>query len=91
MEVFFYVRLSDARRRTVDVLSSVAGVIVFGLMAVQGARFVPFMIATGETGEDLDAPLWPFMAILSACAAVMVARVFSNPASVGHDGSAAGS
>lgn len=79
MEVF-YLRLPDARRRTVDVLASVAGIIVFGLMAVQGARFVPFMIATGETGEALDLPLWPFMGLLSACAAVMAARVFANPA-----------
>ncbi len=83
MEVF-YIRLSSARRRRVDVLASVAGVIVFGLMAVQGARFVPFMIRTGETGEDLDLPLWPFMGFLSACAFVMVARVFANPAAVEH-------
>ena len=40
MEVL-YVRLSGARRRSVDVLASVSGIIVFGLMAVQGARFVP--------------------------------------------------
>ena len=79
MEVF-YLRLSPKHRRNVDVLTSVAGVIVFGLMAVQGARFVPFMIGTGETGEDLELPLWPFMGVLSACAFVMVARVFANPA-----------
>ena len=76
----FYIRLSSARRRKVDVLASVAGIVVFGLMGVQGARFVPFMIGTGETGEDLDLPLWPFMGFLSACAFVMVARVFANPA-----------
>ncbi len=81
MEVF-YIRLSSARRRGVDVLASVAGIVVFGLMAVQGARFVPFMIGTGETGEDLDVPLWPFMGFLSVCAFVMVARVFANPAGV---------
>lgn len=79
MEVF-YLRLPAARRRIVDVLASVAGVVVFALMAVQAARFVPFMIATGETGEALDAPLWPFMALVAACAAVMAARVFGNPA-----------
>ena len=79
MEVF-YIRLSSVWRRGVDVLASVAGIVVFGLMAVQGARFVPFMIGTGETGEDLDLPLWPFMGFISACAVVMVARVFANPA-----------
>ena len=81
MEVF-YIRLSHARRRGVDVLASVAGIVVFGLMGVQGVRFVPFMIGTGETGEDLDLPLWPFMGFLSACAFVMAARVFANPAGV---------
>jgi TRAP-type C4-dicarboxylate transport system permease small subunit len=81
MEVF-YIRLSSARRRGVDVVSSVAGIIVFGLMAVQGARFVPFMFGTGETGEDLNLPLWPFMGFLSVCALVMVARIFANPAGV---------
>ncbi len=81
MEVF-YIRLSSTRRRRVDVLTSVAGIIVFGLMAVQGAAFVPFMIGTGETGEDLNLPLWPFMGFLSICAFVMAARVFANPAGV---------
>jgi TRAP-type C4-dicarboxylate transport system permease small subunit len=84
MEVF-YIRLSRERRRGVDVLASVAGIVVFGLMAVQGARFVPFMFTTGETGEDLNLPLWPFMSFLSACAFVMVARVFANPAGVEDD------
>ena len=81
MEVF-YVRMSSRRQQLVDVLSAVSAIIVLGLMSVQAAWFVPFMIRTGETGEDLDLPLWPFMAFLSFCAAVMVIRVFANPASV---------
>jgi TRAP-type C4-dicarboxylate transport system permease small subunit len=80
MEVF-YDRFTTRTRRWADVLSSVSGVIFFGFMAVQAALFVPFMIQTGETGEDLDFVLWPFMGIVSFCAFVMVARVFSNPAS----------
>jgi TRAP-type C4-dicarboxylate transport system permease small subunit len=81
MEVF-YVRMSSRRQQLVDVLSAVSAIIVLGLMSVQAAWFVPFMIRTGETGEDLEMPLWPFMAFLSFCAAVMVIRVFANPASV---------
>lgn len=81
MEVF-YTRFTAARRRMADVLSSVSGIIFFGLMAVQAARFVPFMIRTGETGEDWDFVLWPFMAVVSLCAVVMVARIFSNPEGV---------
>ena len=81
MEVL-YSRLSENRRRRADVLAAVAGIIVFGLMAVQGARFVPFMIGTEETGEDLRMQIWPFMTFLSLCALVLVARLFSNPAGV---------
>ena len=87
MEVF-YDRMFGIRRWAVDVLASLTGIIVFGLMAVQAARFVPFMIATGETGEDLELQIWPFMGILSVCAVVMAARVFSNPAGVGPYGDA---
>ena len=79
MEVF-YTRFTTRRRRMADVLSSVSGVLFFGFMAVQAARFVPFMIRTGETGEDWEFVLWPFMAVVSFCALVMAARVFSNPA-----------
>lgn len=78
MEVF-YSRFTEGKERIADTLSSVAGVVFFGMMGVQAARFVPFMIQTGETGEDLDLPLWPFMAILSFCAFVAAARIFSNP------------
>jgi hypothetical protein len=58
----------------------VAGIVFFGLMAVQGVRYVPFMIRTGETGEDLLLPIWPFMGFLAFCALVMAARLFANPA-----------
>ena len=85
MEVF-YDRLSGKRRWAVDALASVTGIIVFGLMAIQAARFVPFMIATGETGEDLELHIWPAMGLLSACAAVMAARVFANPPGIESDG-----
>ena len=81
MEVF-YSRFTITRRRMADVLSSLSGVIVFGFMTVQAVRFVPFMIQTGETGEDLEFVLWPFMGVVAFCALVMVARVFANPAGV---------
>ncbi len=79
MEVV-YERLTPARRRVVDVLSVVSGIVFFGMMAVQAARYVPFMIRTGETGEDLLWPLWPYMAFMALCGFVTVARLFANPA-----------
>jgi TRAP-type C4-dicarboxylate transport system permease small subunit len=89
MEVV-YDRFPPARRRFVDVLSVVSGVIFFGMMAVQAARYVPFMMRTGETGEDLLWPLWPYMAFMSFCGFVAVARLLVNPAPVSHAGDALG-
>lgn len=79
MEVF-YARVRAERRRALDVAASFAGIVFFGFMAVQGALYIPFMIRTNETGEDLLLPIWPFMVVLSVCATVTVARLFANPA-----------
>jgi TRAP-type C4-dicarboxylate transport system permease small subunit len=81
MEVF-YNRVGPPKRRRLDVLASVSGIVFFGLMAVQAVRYVPFMIRTGETGEDLLLPIWPFMGFLAICALVMAARLYANPAAV---------
>lgn len=79
MEIF-YARVSAERRRALDVVASLSGIVFFGFMAVQGLMYVPFMIRTNETGEDLLLPIWPFMVVLSLCALVTVARLFANPA-----------
>ena len=79
MEIF-YNRVAREKRRRLDVVAAVAGIVFFGLMTVQGARYVPFMIRTNETGEDLLLPIWPFMAFLAVCSLVMVLRLFANPA-----------
>jgi len=83
MEIF-YNKVTRAKRRRLDVVASVSGIVFFGLMAAQGARYVPFMIQTNETGEDLLLPIWPFMAILAFCSFVMVLRLFANPAAEEH-------
>jgi TRAP-type C4-dicarboxylate transport system permease small subunit len=79
MEIF-YVRVRAERRRWLDVLASLAGIVFFGFMAVQAFLYLPFMIRTNETGEDLLLPIWPFMVVLGVCALVTVARLFANPA-----------
>jgi TRAP-type C4-dicarboxylate transport system permease small subunit len=74
-----YERFPPGLKRSVDVLSAFAGVVFFGLMAFQAAAYVPFMMRTGETGEDLLWPLWPYMAFMSVCAALTVVRLIVNP------------
>jgi TRAP-type C4-dicarboxylate transport system permease small subunit len=85
-----YERFPSRLKRSVDVLSAFAGVVFFGLMAFQAAAYVPFMVRTGETGEDLLWPLWPYMAFMSMCAALTVVRLIANPSMAGsHAGEAA--
>jgi TRAP-type C4-dicarboxylate transport system permease small subunit len=79
-----YERFPPGLKRSVDVLSAFAGVVFFGLMAFQAAAYVPFMVRTGETGEDLLWPLWPYMAFMSVCAALTVVRLIANPSMSTH-------
>ncbi len=78
MEVF-YNRLQGKPRRVADVATGVAGILFFGLMGVQALRFTPYMAVTGETGEDLLLPVWPFMAYMGFCSLVLAARLIGNP------------
>ena len=78
MEVF-YNRLGRRPRIWADVATGVAGVLFFALMGIQALRFVPYMASTGETGEDLLLPVWPFMAYMGFCSLVLAARLIANP------------
>ncbi len=78
MEIF-YLRWPARLRVAADVLSAVAGIALFALLAAQSVAFTVYMAGTGETGEDLAAPLWPFMAFIGFCGAVFVARLIANP------------
>ena len=60
-------------------MAAAAGRGVLRLLMVQAWRFVPYMVRTGETGEELLVPVWPFMAVLGICAMVFVGRMLANP------------
>ena len=83
-----HTRLTGRRRQLADLLSALAGMIVFGALTAQSIRFVPYMATTWETGEDLMFPLWPFMAFMGICSLVFVARLLSNPKGTPLDGEA---
>ena len=85
MEVF-YDRLGRRARISADIATGVAGILFFGLMGIQALRFAPYMASTGETGEDLLLPVWPFMAYMGFCALVLVARLIANPSGEEHIG-----
>jgi len=87
MEIF-YLRLPPGARIAADVVSALAGIAFFGLMTVQALAFARYMARIGETGEDLAAPLWPFMVFIAVCGAVFVARLLANPTVARRTGAA---
>ena len=77
-----YDRLSPGWRSFADVLSALAGFVFFFLLTIQAFLFSHYMILTSETGEDLDAPLWPFMVFVGLCGIVFSARLLANPSAI---------
>ena len=75
----FYNRTRGAARGVADIASALSGIAVFGLLAAQAFAFVPYMARTGETGEELLIPVWPFMGFMGVCALVFVARLIADP------------
>jgi TRAP-type C4-dicarboxylate transport system permease small subunit len=88
MEIL-YLRFRPAWRMAADVLSALAGITTFGLLAVQAVVFARYMAGTGETGEDLNVRLWPFMIYIALCGVVFVARLIANPTVAPRDDSTA--
>lgn len=64
MEIL-YTRFKGGWRLVADSLCALTGMIVFGFMAVQSVRDIPFMIRTHEIGQESHVPLWPFRVFLA--------------------------
>lgn len=78
MEII-HARLPSRWRGIADVLSALAGFALFSLMSAQALVFARYMFLTTETGEDLNAQLWPFMVFVAVCGIVFCARLLTNP------------
>ena len=87
MEII-HARLSPRWRSVADVLSALAGFVFFSLLSAQALLFARYMYVTTETGEDLNAQLWPFMVFVAVCGIVFSARLLANPRAVPTDGGA---
>jgi len=80
-----YARMSARWRTIADVLSALAGFVFFALLSAQAVIFSRYMFTTSETGEDLIAPLWPFMVFVGICGAVFSMRLLANPCCIPRD------
>jgi TRAP-type transport system small permease protein len=59
-----YERFPRRVRAFADGISAVTGMIVFGMLAIQVSREIPYVIQTRETMQDLPIPIWPFKAVI---------------------------
>ena len=78
MEIL-HARLAPVWRNAADIASAAAAFIFLMLLGVQAVMFAYYMFLVDETGEDLNALLWPFMLYVACCGFVFTARVVSNP------------
>ena len=85
MEIL-HARFSPPWRLVSDVLSSIAGFVFFSLLSVQALVFARYMSLTGETGEDLNVPIWPFMVFVAICGLIFSARLLANPSALRESG-----
>jgi len=90
MEII-HARMSQQWRSLADVLSALAGFVFFSLLSAQALLFSRYMFLTSETGEDLDAPLWPFMVFVAICGIIFSARLLANPSATPTDEDGTGS
>ncbi len=88
MEII-HARLGGSWRRAADTVSALAGFVFFAMLSVQAFSFARYMMATSETGEDLNVAIWPFMGFVGICGVVLCARLVANPDAAAVDGETA--
>jgi len=64
----FYSRFPPKIKRIALIFTCLTGVLFFGALGIQAVREIPYMIATNESGQDLDIQLWPFNLVIATVA-----------------------
>ena len=70
-----YGLLKGRLKTGVDVLTSLAGMVFSGLLAFHYIVDMPFVIRTGESGEELGLPFWPVKTIIAICCTLFFLRM----------------
>lgn len=80
-----HARLPERWRSLADVVSAMAGIFFFALLSIQAVLFSRYMFLTRETGEELNAPLWPFMVYVAISGVIFSLRLLVNPSAAPED------
>lgn len=72
----FYVKFKPKFKRFADLVGSLAGIIFFGLLAIQSFKDIPYMAQVNETGEEIAVSLWIFRAVLGVISIMFTFKLF---------------
>ena len=71
----FYSRLKGRYHMGADLLAGLAGMVFSGLLAFHYIIDLPYVIRTGESGEEIGLPFWPVKIIIALCCLLFFARM----------------
>jgi len=71
----FYSKLEGWRRMGADLLTGLAGMVFSGLLAFHYIIDLPYVIRTGESGEEIGLPFWPVKIIIALCCLLFFIRM----------------
>jgi TRAP-type mannitol/chloroaromatic compound transport system permease small subunit len=74
----FYSRLKGPWQTGADLITGLAGMVFSGLLAFHYVVDLPYVIRTGESGEELGLPFWPFKIIIALCCALFFLKMLGH-------------
>lgn len=71
----FYSRLTGRYQMGADLLTGLAGMVFSGLLAFHYIVDLPYVIRTGESGEEIGLPFWPIKIIIALCCLLLFLKM----------------
>lgn len=74
----FYSRLKGRWQAGADMITALCGMVFSGLLAYHYLIDLPYVIQTGESGEELGLPFWPVKIIIALCCTMFFVKMLSH-------------
>jgi len=74
----FYSSLKGRWHVGADLVAGLSGMVFSGLLAYHYIVDLPYVIRTGESGEELGLPFWPVKIIIALCCILFFVKMLSH-------------
>lgn len=74
----FYGLFRGRLKAGADILTALAGLVFSGLLAFHYIIDLPYVIRTGESGEELGLPFWPLKIIIAICCSLFFLKMLAH-------------